>query len=950
MLLLLAFPLFAQVPATVRGSVLDPDAAAIPGATVTLTPARGAALVVRSQGDGSYAFPSVPAGNYTMTITMPGFASFVRANVRVGAAPLTIDVKLVIQEQSTEINVTTQGNQVSTDPDSNGNAVSIKGKELEALSDDPDELSNELSALAGPAAGPNGGQVYVDGFTGGQLPPKSSIREIRVNQNPFSAQFDKTGYGRVEVFTKPGTDKYHGNLSVQGNDKAFNTSSPFLGPAGLQPGYHQLFFIGNLTGPIRKNASISVGGSHRTIQDNGIFSGQIVSAGTGSATLCAPGDTTCNLHRLPAAALATFHPQQRYDFTPRVDLALGEKNTLTVRYQFEHNDAQNNSVGVLNLPTFGNNISSNNNEIQISDTQILSPKVINETRFAFERGHAAQIPLSTAPAVVVQGSFNGGGSFAGAFTTTEDRTEVQNYTSVALTKHFIRAGGRLRIYRQASFANANANGTFLYATAADYINNRPFQYNITQINQPRVDTTLTDLGLYLEDDWKARPNLTVSYGLRLETEGAIHSNHDLAPRLAISYGIPRKSGTPSTVLRFGYGVFYDRFGLGDLVTTLRQNGTNQIQTIYNFNNVVLAAPVNCSPGNTAGCGTGTTPAPTVYELAPSLRSAYNLQAAVGVDQQIGKGSTLSVNFINTDGVHDFFSRVVPTGTAALHYQFQSEGVFHQKQIFFNARTQASRNFSLFSFYVINIANSNANGSTVFATDSTNPRTDYGRATLYGNRQRFGLFGNYTAPHGVSISPFVIAVSGQPYNVTVGRDVNGDTIVNDRAGFANGVGGSCFNGADFTAPAGTTNSYSRIPAGYCTGPANASFNLRLVKAFGFGEKLARGGGDPNAAPGGPPGRGGRGGPAGGGPGGGPGRGGPGGFGNGGGSGRRYTVSLGAQALNLFNIANYGVPNGSLSSYSPDPVRNLFGRSESLAGGPFASQSALRRVFLQLNFGF
>ena len=108
-------------------------------------------------------------------------------------------------------------------------ATVIKGKDLDALSDDPDELSSELTALAGPAAGPNGGQIYVDGFTGGQLPPKSSIREIRINQNPFSAQYDKLGYGRVEVFTKPGTDKYHGNLSVQGGDNVFNTSNPFLG-------------------------------------------------------------------------------------------------------------------------------------------------------------------------------------------------------------------------------------------------------------------------------------------------------------------------------------------------------------------------------------------------------------------------------------------------------------------------------------------------------------------------------------------------------------------------------------------------------------------------------------------------------------------------------------------------------------------------------------------------
>ena len=103
----------------------------------------------------------------------------------------------------------------------------LTGNDLDALSDDPDELADDLQALAGPSAGPNGGQIYIDGFTGGQLPPKSSIREIRINQNPFSAEYDKLGYGRIEIFTKPGTDQYHGQISVVGNSSYFNSTSPF---------------------------------------------------------------------------------------------------------------------------------------------------------------------------------------------------------------------------------------------------------------------------------------------------------------------------------------------------------------------------------------------------------------------------------------------------------------------------------------------------------------------------------------------------------------------------------------------------------------------------------------------------------------------------------------------------------------------------------------------------
>ena len=206
-----------QTGATVHGLVADPEQAVIPGATVTFTPASGKALITQSQSDGTYVLRGVPPGTYSVTVTMQGFASFVKQGVRIAAGQnLTLDAKMAIQEQKQEVNVTAQSAQVSVDADSNASSTVLKGKDLDALSDDPDELSSELTALAGPAAGPNGGQIYVDGFTGGQLPPKSSIREIRINQNPFSAQYDRLGYGRVEVFTKPGTDKFHGQFNLQG--------------------------------------------------------------------------------------------------------------------------------------------------------------------------------------------------------------------------------------------------------------------------------------------------------------------------------------------------------------------------------------------------------------------------------------------------------------------------------------------------------------------------------------------------------------------------------------------------------------------------------------------------------------------------------------------------------------------------------------------------------------
>ncbi len=929
----------AQTAGTVSGTVLDPDAAVIPGATILLTPNKGPAITATSRGDGSFDLEAVPAGTYTFTVTMQGFGSFVKQNVRVAGQPVKIAVKLSIEEQNTTITVTTNENQVSVDPDANGSAVVVKGADLDALSDDPDELSNELTALAGPAAGPSGGQIYVDGFTGGQLPPKSAIREIRVNQNPFSAQYDQPGFGRVEILTKPGTDKLHGQLSVQGMDKSFNTSSPFLGQSNIQPDYHQIFFIGSVSGSISKTASFNVAGSHRTIQDNNVFSGRIASLSAGSGTLCPPGTAGCMDNSYPDALRAVFAPRTRYDFSPRIDYAVSAKNTLTARYQFEHSDAQNTGIGGLVLPTAGYNTNFNENNIQVSDTQILSAKLINETRFEFRRGQNSELPLSTAPTVTVTGNFTGGGSSGGTQTSTQDHYEVQNYTSVQLAKNFIRAGLRVRTDRTAQFSTQNANGTFSYATIANYLTNQPFQYRVASIANPRVGTHLTDVGLYAEDDWKVKPNLTLTYGLRYEAEGTINSSHDLAPRLSANYGVPRKNGTPLTVLRFGYGIFYNRFGIGDVINTIQQNGTNSVVQTF------LSPAAGCAPGSTAACGTNQAAKPIVYSLASNLRTSYNSQIALGVDQQLPRKTTLSLTYLNTIGVHQYLSRSLPTTGSNLSYQYQAEGYLRQNQFLVNVRSQFSAKLSLFAFYALNAANTNAFGPDSFATDSLNPATDYGRLQ---NRSRLFAFASYTAPFKINISPFMIANSGTPYNITTGTDVNGDSIINDRATFATGhTSDSCTDGANFQDPlkvsgGGVTNNYARVAQNYCTGPANVTVNARIVRAFGFGPKIGAAAADSGPGGGGPP------------PGGGPRGGRGGGFGGGGlgsgSSGRKYTVSLGAQILNLFNNVPYAPQNGNLSAYNPDPTKNLFGRSQTLQQGPFSSGSAVRRVFLQANFSF
>src|SRR5271155_3169048 len=210
-----------------RGQVTDPSGAAITGATVVLTPDTGSPVAGQTNAQGNYEFKAVAAGKYSLTAVAQGFTLYENDNVVIADQPLRLNVSMVIEVEQQKVQVSDTAPTVDVNPSNNAGAITISGKELEALPDDPDELQSDLEALAGPSAGPNGGQMYIDGFTAGQLPPKSSIREIRINQNPFSSEYDQLGYGRIEIFTKPGTDKLHGQVFADGNDSAFNSPNPF---------------------------------------------------------------------------------------------------------------------------------------------------------------------------------------------------------------------------------------------------------------------------------------------------------------------------------------------------------------------------------------------------------------------------------------------------------------------------------------------------------------------------------------------------------------------------------------------------------------------------------------------------------------------------------------------------------------------------------------------------
>ena len=247
---------------------------------------------------------------------------------------MTIEEKVTVAETA-----------VSTEATNNANQTVIAGKDLDALPDDPDELAAALQALAGPSVGPNGGQIFIDGFTGGSLPSKDSIREIRINQNPFAAENDQPS-ARIDILTRPGTDKFRGGASFNFNDESLNSRNPFAVNSSKRTPFQIRQYDMNLSGPlVAKKASFFFNFGRIETDDNELVRATVLDEQSQSRSILA---------RLLSCRGAILF------FSPRFDYAINASNTLIARYNFNRSRVENQGVGGFTLPERGFNTVSTN--------------------------------------------------------------------------------------------------------------------------------------------------------------------------------------------------------------------------------------------------------------------------------------------------------------------------------------------------------------------------------------------------------------------------------------------------------------------------------------------------------------------------------------------------------------------------------------------------------------
>ena len=284
LLIAMAAPLWAQ--SSLHGAVTDPSGAAVPNAAVQLS-GPGGDKRAKTATSGDYSFARLAPGKYALRVTVKGFA-VAQSGLTVDGATV-FDVRLAIAAVPQTAAVDGQTGRVTAEPENNGGAVVMRARQIAALSDDPDELALELQALAGPAPGPNGGQMYVDGFSGASLPQKSSIREVRINSNPYSPENDRPGFARVDIFTKAGSDTFHGQAMTQQNSNALDTRNPLL--TQTAPYRSQLYAL-NASGPLWKNkASFTLDLQFRKIDDHAFILATLLGVSL-NETLPAPQSRT----------------------------------------------------------------------------------------------------------------------------------------------------------------------------------------------------------------------------------------------------------------------------------------------------------------------------------------------------------------------------------------------------------------------------------------------------------------------------------------------------------------------------------------------------------------------------------------------------------------------------------------------------------------------------------
>jgi carboxypeptidase family protein len=843
---------FAQAQTGARvlqGEVKDQAGALIVGAKAELVGAERVARAAVSDAMGRFRFGDLPAGAYQLKVSARGFAlheepvdlrNAATARVAVTLYP-TIKESLTIDGGETERVL---------DPERAAGARRLTGRELEALPDDPDHLAEQLQQLAASSGGaPGQAVVTVDGFlAGGRLPPKSAIREVRINPNIFSAEYDTPPFrgGRIEVTTKPGADGFHGAGFVNYNGAALNARDSFA-PRRAQ---NQTRRYGLQFGApvVNKRAGLFLDLEQRDIDEAATVNAMILDEAL----------------RLSPFAANVPAPKRLLIGSSRVDWKLNQSHTLALRYDYNRNRLDSQGAGGFNLPERGFATRQTEQSLRFTETAVINEKMVNDLRVGFTFNRFTQRADSDRPIISVAGAFTAGGATPNFLNRDERRMELADNLIIIAGRHQLKLGAQIFYKRIGDAREENPQGSFFFggglapqldASGAAQINisgleqyrrallglpgGAPTRFTLTR-GRPSVSVNQWSLAGFAQDEWQLRRNLAVSLGFRFEAQTAPTDKASLAPRLGLAY-TPDKN--QNWVLRARGGIFYDRITEALTLEALRLDGLRQEQ-------IIIDAPSYPDPF----AGADAAPAiPTVRSLERPLRPPSSLQARVELERQLPRGWRISMSHNWTRGWGELRSRNInaplvnaahpdpfiaprPLGMAKNNLQFEASGGVKGRVLFVGVNQAANKRLNIFSGYLYFDFLTDADNAFLAPQSSYDLRGEWA-PPVWQTRHRIFLTAMINLPWQSRAAFSFNAASGAPYNITTGRDNNGDGAFNDRPGVIASTQPQAILTPFGALDPGAVNGNLRRNAG--TNPANATLDLNLSRTFAFGRPGAAG---------------------------------------------------------------------------------------------------------------
>jgi hypothetical protein len=733
----------------VSGVVIDPSGAVVPGASVALKRADAVFASLKTDADGRFLFEQVPSGKYEVEVRLDGFKTArVRAAVGKGSSP-PLNVPLEVAPVAEEVTVGEGG--LSTHPGENRDAATVDRKMLDGLPVFDQDVISTLSAFLDQGAiGSDGVSLVVDGAEANRLlVSPSAIQEVRINQNPYSAEYYRQGRGRIEIVTKKEEPEYHGELNVLFRDSGLNARNPFAPEKAPE---QRRVYEGNLSGPIGPSKTttflLTLDRQEEDLQSI------VVAAGLGGAI---------------RANVAT--PQQTTEFSARVTRQFGAKHTLWAQYALEDRAQTNQGAGGFTLPQAAANFAYHEDDLDLSD-RVASSKIVNQIVLHFEWNHGSTTSLNPGTRIVVQDAFTTGGAQADQRQTEMDFKLFDTFSWI-LGKHLLKAGIQAAEWSHRTYNDlSNRGGTFFFSSLASYQAGQPYAFT-QQTGNGLVPLFQEIAGGFVQDEFQLSPNLSLAVGGRYDYQNFLRRGH-LVPRAFAAFA---PGSGKSVVLRAGIGLFNDRFPPVAFANLLQHDGSH-------LNTYLVLNP---SYPDIGGAGLLAQPL-SLVRFAPVITTPYTIQYSFGAEWAVATGTTVSATYRASRGVSLLRSRDVnapagplylarPDPTLGQVREIETAGRQVGDALELSFRGKIGKRFNGLAQYTLSRTENNTSGVNFFPANNSDPSAEWGPAD-FDQRHRLNLLGTVDL-RWVKLGIGLNAASGKPYTLTTGIDTNHDGFASDR---------------------------------------------------------------------------------------------------------------------------------------------------------------------------